>query len=132
MGNAAFHSNELYAQLAVSIQPLCVALRDADEKTRANAAGAIGNLIRNGPELSQAMVEHRVVEMLIYILSTDRDPSPQKIALFSLGTMAIYPATRYRTLFMLTSPCSVRLFLTLSCAAAATFCLSFFCKVMCV
>lgn len=95
MGNAAFHSNELYAQLAVSIQPLCIALRDSDEKTRANAAGAIGNLIRNGPELSQLMVEHRVVEMLIYILANDKDPSPQKIALFSLGTMAIYPATRY-------------------------------------
>lgn len=94
VGNAAFHSNELYAQLAVSIAPLCVALRDADEKTRANATGAIGNLVRNGPELSPLMVQHRVVEMLIFILANDKDPSPQKIALFSLGTMAIYPATR--------------------------------------
>ena len=39
VGNAAFHSGELYGQLLASISPLCVALADPDEKTRANAAG---------------------------------------------------------------------------------------------
>ena len=94
VGNAAFHSPELYQQLARSIEPLAVALRDEDEKTRANAAGAIGNLIRNGGELSQQMANLRVVEMLLYILMNDADVTPLRIALFSLGTMAVYPATR--------------------------------------
>lgn len=40
VGNAAFHSGELYPQLKPSVAPLCVALRDPDEKTRANAAGS--------------------------------------------------------------------------------------------
>lgn len=39
--------------------------------------GAIGNLIRNGAELSGAMAEHRVVEMLLYILMNDDDPAPK-------------------------------------------------------
>ena len=41
VGNAAFHSGELYGQLLASISPLCVALADPDEKTRANAAGKL-------------------------------------------------------------------------------------------
>ena len=77
VGNAAFHSGELYPQLKASIAPLCVALQDADEKTRANAAGAIGNLIRNGATLSQAMADQRVVEMLMYILMNDSDLTPK-------------------------------------------------------
>lgn len=77
VGNAAFHSGELYPQLRASIAPLTRALQDDDEKTRANAAGAIGNLIRNGPELSSAMAEHRVVERLLFILMNDADPAPK-------------------------------------------------------
>ena len=64
MGNAAFHSSELYGLLSECIQPLSAALLPsssmsskageqadseqaaAEEKTRANAAGAVGNLIR--------------------------------------------------------------------------------------
>lgn len=70
MGNAAFHSSELYSELSLCIQPLSAALLlptttnlqspyavpdaeqwAADEKTRANAAGAVGNLIRLGCSL---------------------------------------------------------------------------------
>lgn len=77
------------------IDPLLVALRDStDDKTRANAAGAIGNLIRNGGELSRPMARCGVVEALIAVLVDDADLTPQRIALFSLGTMAVYPATR--------------------------------------
>jgi fused len=94
VGNAAFHSAELYPLLSRSIEPLTVSLRDDDDKTRANAAGAIGNLIRNGGELSQLMADLRVVEMLIFMLVNDADITAQRIALFSLGTMAVYPATR--------------------------------------
>ena len=77
VGNAAFHSSELYPLLADCIEPLCSALQDTDEKTRANAAGAIGNLIRNGSELCQAMVEARVVELLLQLLLNDADVGPK-------------------------------------------------------
>jgi fused-like protein len=94
IGNAAFHSRELYPALAGSVQPLATSLRDVDEKTRANAAGAIGNLIRNGGELSGMMADLHIVDMLLQMLLRDEDITPQRIALFSLGTMAVYPATR--------------------------------------
>jgi len=100
VGNAAFHSKELYDYLAASIRPLSVALKDSDEKTRANAAGAIGNLIRNGGGLSGLMAEQGIVAMLVEIVLNDSDTTPQRIALFSLGTMAVYPATRNAILTM--------------------------------
>jgi hypothetical protein len=77
VGNAAFHSDELYPALAGSIAPLCSALRDPDDKTRANAAGAIGNLIRNGAQLCPAMVNHRVVELMLQLLISDPDVGPK-------------------------------------------------------
>ncbi len=94
MGNAAFHSNELYASLAASIQPLASSLGDADSKTRANVAGAIGNLIRNGGQLSRLMAEQQIPEKLMRMVVHDKDAQPQKTALFSLGTMAIFASTR--------------------------------------
>jgi hypothetical protein len=39
VGNAAFHTNELYGALVDSLTPLANALFESDEKTRANAAG---------------------------------------------------------------------------------------------
>lgn len=77
VGNAGFHSDALYALLAGSIGPLCSALRDADEKTRANAAGAIGNLIRNGSQLCPLMVSAHVVELMLRMLVSDPDVGPK-------------------------------------------------------
>jgi hypothetical protein len=97
--------------LSVCIEPLSAALIDPDEKTRANAAGAIGNLIRNGSELCDGMVKAKVPEMLMNMVISDRDATPQvfiiifiiiiyiqnkkRISLFSLGTMAVYQSARY-------------------------------------
>ena len=45
LGNAAFHSSDLYGALEPGAPPLCACLaNDSDEKARANAAGALGNL----------------------------------------------------------------------------------------
>ena len=57
LGNAAFHSSDLYAALEPGAPPLCSCLaNDSDEKARANAAGALGNLARNGGGLAAALV----------------------------------------------------------------------------
>lgn len=87
VGNSAFHSSALYPLLASSIRPLMLALSNEDEKTRANAAGAIGNLVRNGNQLCKAIVESGAVKRLILVVRDDPAISPQRIALFSLGTL---------------------------------------------
>lgn len=94
VGNAAFHSNELYSNLIKSIPFLRSALDDEDEKTRANAAGAIGNLVRNGNDLELIMSKELIPEHLMKVVLNEKEISPQKISLFSLGTMAIYTSCR--------------------------------------
>lgn len=96
VGNAAFHSAALYPQLASCLAPLLAALADGDEKTRANSAGAIGNLVRNSGLLSGRMAQLGVVEKLLEVFIKDEDITTQRIALFSLGTMAVYTETRSR------------------------------------
>jgi fused-like protein len=98
VGNAAFHSSELYAHLSPSIVPLGIAMDDSDEKTRANAAGAIGNLVRNGGELAATMAASGVPEKLLKSILVETDLNPQRIFLFSLGTMAVYGPCRERIL----------------------------------
>lgn len=95
---AAFHSLELYGLLGDSIRPLLEALDSVDEKTRANAAGALGNLARNGPQLCCDLVAAGVVTRLIRMVLEDPEISPQRIALFSLGTLASHAACRYTCL----------------------------------
>jgi hypothetical protein len=95
VGNAAFHSAELYDALSHSIPPLARAAEvESDEKTRANAVGAIGNLVRNGGALARAMVAERVPLQLLKTVLIETDVATQRIALFSLGTMSVYPSCR--------------------------------------
>lgn len=90
VGNAAFHSDALYARLAPAVAPLVAALGDAEEKTRANAAGALGNLVRNGGALSASLARSGGVAILLGLAARDPAPSPRRIALFSLGTCFAY------------------------------------------
>lgn len=115
VGNAAFHSSDLYPHLAGAIPPLLSALDDSDEKTRANAAGALGNLVRNGSDLASDLCAYSAVDRLVLMCLQERVIFPQvfvfffvrrfqrqqllfflqRIALFSLGTMAAHPQCRY-------------------------------------
>ena len=51
IGNAGFHSDALYPELRVAVPPLVRLLGDEEDKTRANAAAALGNLVRNSAAL---------------------------------------------------------------------------------
>ena len=57
MVQAAFHSAELYEELRECCSPLVALLADEEDKTRANAAGALGNLVRNSPLLCRPLIQ---------------------------------------------------------------------------
>ena len=59
---AGFHSAALYGALRGAIAPLVALLRDGEDKTRANAAGALGNLVRNSPMLCRQLVQAGALE----------------------------------------------------------------------
>lgn len=94
VGNAAFHSDELYTHLAPVVASIVTALGDPDDKTRANAAGALGNLVRNGGALSAGLARCGGVAALVGVAARDPVASPRRIALFSLGTCCAYAPCR--------------------------------------
>ena len=57
VGNAGFHSDKLYDHLRPCIPYLTELLKDPEEKTRANAAGALGNLVRNSSTLAKDLIK---------------------------------------------------------------------------
>lgn len=61
---AGFHNSSLYEALRASIGPLVALLRDEEDKTRANAAGALGNLVRNSGLLCRPLIEARALQVL--------------------------------------------------------------------
>lgn len=65
IGNAGFHNDRLYEELQQCIPALAILLDDPDERTRANAAGALGNLTRNSNMLTQSLLKHGIVEKLL-------------------------------------------------------------------
>jgi fused-like protein len=57
IGNAGFHNPTLYDALRPAVGPLVKLLADDEEKTRANAAGALGNLVRNSGLLCSEIIK---------------------------------------------------------------------------
>jgi hypothetical protein len=52
-------------------------LEDEDDKTRANAAGALGNLVKNGDELAALMSQLQVPEYLLRMALVDKEEGAQ-------------------------------------------------------
>ena len=114
LGNAGFHDSLLYEDLRVAVKPLTRALSDAEHKTRANAAAALGNLVRNGDALVDELVAGNALEALVELATSGGSvekrasgerlekasekasdgQSPVKIALFSLGNLCTHGACR--------------------------------------
>lgn len=107
IGNAAYHNDTLYEELRRSIPQLANLLLSAEEdKTKANAAGALSNLIRNSNKLCEDIVSKGAMQALLKLvadcsvvaLNPSRkdavNESPLKIALFSLAKMCSHPPCR--------------------------------------
>ena len=65
IGNAGFHSDALYPELRVAVPPLVRLLGDEEDKTRANAAAALGNLVRNSAALCGDLIRAGALERLV-------------------------------------------------------------------
>jgi fused-like protein len=96
VGNAGFHNDVLYEHLKPCVPLLVELLRDQEEKTRANAAGALGNFVRNSNALCKDLIKHGALKQLLDVVAYDKGPSqsPRRIALFSIGNLCVYKECR--------------------------------------
>ena len=94
LGNAAFHSDHLYEHLGRAIPLLNQLLKDEEPKTRANAAGALGNFVRKSGVLCPALVSNGSPKNLLQLAEVDDSLQPKRIALFSIGNLCSYKACR--------------------------------------
>ncbi|CAD8060806.1 unnamed protein product [Paramecium sonneborni] len=88
LGNAGFHSDRLYEHLRPVIPQLVELLKDQEEKTRSNAAGALGNLVRNSNILIKDFIKHGALNQLLELVKSDQTT---RISLFSIGNLCQYP-----------------------------------------
>ena len=69
IGNAAYHNDLLYEELRRSIPQLAKVLVSAEEdKTKANAAGALSNLVRNSNKLCEDIVTKGAMQVCKHAL----------------------------------------------------------------
>lgn len=107
IGNAAYHNDVLYEELRRSIPLLANLLLSSEEdKTKANAAGALSNLVRNSNKLCEDIVSKGALQSLLKLVAEcsvvavnpgrkdSVNESPLKIALFSLAKMCAHPPCR--------------------------------------
>jgi fused-like protein len=56
-----------------SVVPLLVdLLKDGEEKTRANAAGALGNFVRNSNSLTKDLIKYGALHQLLDVVVNDQ------------------------------------------------------------
>ena len=64
IGNAAYHNDLLYEELRSSIHQLTnLLLSPEEDKTKANAAGALSNLVRNSNKLCEDIVSIGAIQV---------------------------------------------------------------------
>ncbi|RQM15904.1 hypothetical protein KXD40_005531 [Peronospora effusa] len=90
IGNAAFHSGDLYDALRPAIPVLVQNLYDDDDKTRSNAGRALGNFVRNSDELCKDLCSSRTPWELFRLAMMETSIATRRIVLFSLGNFCAY------------------------------------------
>jgi serine/threonine protein kinase len=69
IGNAGFHDAMLYEALRPAVPPLVsLVVSDEEDRTRANAAGALGNLVRNSNVLCRELISAGALRALINLV----------------------------------------------------------------
>ncbi|KAH7676534.1 Non-specific serine/threonine protein kinase protein [Dioscorea alata] len=107
VGNAAYHNDILYENLRRCIPQLTKLLLSVEEdKTKANAAGALSNLVRNSNSLCEDIISQGALQALLKLASDysvvalnpsrgdAMNESPLKIVLFALRKMCDHTPCR--------------------------------------
>lgn len=94
IGNASFHDDTLYEALKPAIPVLVSLLRDSEEKTRSNAAAALGNLARNSSILDKSFIDTGANYQLIYMLSNDKSTSARKVSIMAIINLLELPESK--------------------------------------
>ena len=87
IGNAAFLNDSLYESFRPIIPRMVELLKDPEDNTRANSAGALGNFVRCGEQLAGDLVKNKAHEALLQLAENQDLPQIQviRVALFALG-----------------------------------------------
>ena len=93
IGNAAFLNDSLYQSFRPIIPRMVELLKDPEDNTRANSAGALGNFVRCGDQLADDLVKYKAHEALLQLAETQELPQIQviRVALFALGNFCNNP-----------------------------------------
>lgn len=84
IGNASFHDDSLYDHLRPAIPILVSLLKDVEEKTRSNAAAALGNLARNSALLDRDFINTGVNYQLVNMLNQDKSTAAKKVSIMAI------------------------------------------------
>lgn len=97
IGNASFHSSELYSYFsqAGAVEILASCINDKLDKTQANAVGALGNVARHNGLLDEQLADHKIPRRLWSLLESvfpelSSNLQLSRIILFSLGNMLMW------------------------------------------
>nr|CCA20871.1 protein kinase putative [Albugo laibachii Nc14] len=91
IGNASFHDASLYTYLRPAIPGLLRNADRADAKTRSNASGALGNLVRNSDLLCLDLCTAKIPQHIWRIAQREKDTTTRQTLLFSVGNFCVYP-----------------------------------------
>eukprot|EP00041_Stephanoeca_diplocostata_P017944 m.371575 g.371575 ORF g.371575 m.371575 type:complete len:1373 (+) comp20868_c0_seq1:275-4393(+) len=94
VGNLLFHDATFYPHVSTAIPSFLLVLHGAAEKPAANAAGALGNMVRNSDLLDAELALHQAPQALVSMITRSPSAAGANVALFSLGTMAKYRRCR--------------------------------------
>ncbi|XP_064613402.1 LOW QUALITY PROTEIN: serine/threonine-protein kinase 36-like [Liolophura sinensis] len=100
VGNAGYHSADLYPRLRPAIPLLVELLRDPVTKTRCHAANACGNLSLHSPALCQDLIKAKAVNRLLDLVCHDTQYNVQSCALLALRTMSQQPSLKKEMLVL--------------------------------
>ncbi len=68
----------------MAIPTLVALLKDPDEKTRSNAAAALGNFARNSDELDQDFVSTGANYQLVNMIINDKSLSAKRVSMMAI------------------------------------------------
>ncbi|XP_074001801.1 serine/threonine-protein kinase 36 [Numenius arquata] len=91
VGNAAYHESFPVGTLGRAVPGLTRLLRDAQARTRCNAASALGNLGRRSAELGDLLIESKAPHVLLEVACWDPRESVREGALVALRALSQHP-----------------------------------------